>query len=86
MFRDPLKRDTGRHVRYEKVAGAGDEAIAVLEPADPSKGFIQDGAVLVVRKGTRQVTLMSTDLARRDRAEALKTFAALGAAVAGRLK
>lgn len=85
-FLDPLKPNAERNVRYEKVSGAGDEAIAVVEPADASKGFTQDGAFLVVRKGSQQITLMSTDLARRDRAEALKAFAALGAAVAGRLK
>ena len=61
MFRDPLKPDAGRHVRYEEIAGVGDEAIAVVEPADASKGFIQGG-------------------------EALQSFAALGAAVADRLK
>lgn len=85
MFRDPLKPDAERHVRYERVEGAGDEAIAVVEPADASKGFIEDGALLVIRKGNRQITMMSTDLARRGRLEAMRTLAALGAAVANRL-
>ncbi len=64
----------------------GDQAIAIVERADKTKGFMQNGAVLVVRRGTRQVSALSTDLARRDRAEALKVFEDLGKAIARRLE
>jgi hypothetical protein len=85
-FVDPLRPDAARHVRYEALTGVGDAAIAVVEPADKAKGFTQDGAMLVVRRGKRQIVLMSTDLARRERAEALRVLASLGKAIAGRLR
>jgi hypothetical protein len=86
MFLDPVRRDAARHVRYEVLPGVGDEAIAVVEREDKAKGFIQNGALLVVRRGQRQITATSTDLARRDRAEALKVLDELGRAIAGRLE
>jgi hypothetical protein len=86
MFLDPLNRSAGGRVRYEKLPGVGDQAIAVVERKDAAKGFIGDGAFLVVRRGKRQVSVMVSDLARRERAEALKVLEDLGKAVAGRMK
>jgi hypothetical protein len=85
-FLDPLRDDAQRHVRYEVLPGVGDEAVAVVERQDASKGFAQSGAILVVRRGTRQVSVMSTDLARRERAEAITVLSDLGKAIAKRLE
>jgi hypothetical protein len=84
-FLDPLRADAGRHVRYEKLSGVGDEAIAVVERVDKAKGFMQDGAILVVQRGTRQVSMLSSDLARRERADALRVLSDLGKAIAKRM-
>jgi hypothetical protein len=86
MFLDPLRQDAKRHVRYETLSGVGDEAVAIVERQDKEKGFLQDGAILVVRRGKRQVSAMSSDLARRERAEALKVFEDLGKAIVKRLE
>ena len=83
---DPLKREASRHVRYETLAGVGDEAIAVVERADPAKGFVAHGAFLVVRRGARQITLMDANLATRDRAAALAALQELGKAAAKRME
>jgi hypothetical protein len=85
-FLDPLKRDAARHVRYERLAGVGDEAIAVVERADPAKGFVGNGAFVVVRRGHRQITLMSDAIARRDRPAALAILRELGTAAAKRME
>ena len=85
-FLDPLRRDADRHVRYETLAGVGDQAIAVIERADPGKGFVANSAFLVVRRGSRQVTLMAMDLARRERPAALAVLQELGTTVAKRLE
>jgi hypothetical protein len=85
VFLDPLRTDAARHVRYEVLAGVGDEAVAIVEREDKTKGFMTNGAILVVRRGKRQVVVLSTDLARRERAEALRVFAELGKAIAKRL-
>ena len=84
-FLDPLRADAGRHVRYETLPGVGDQAIAVLERADKAKGFTQDGAILVVQRGKHQVAVLSNDLARRERAEALRVFTELGKVIAKRM-
>jgi hypothetical protein len=84
-FLDPLRDDAERQVRYEVLAGVGDEAVAIVERQDTTKGFARNGAILVVRRGKRQVSLLSTDLARRERADALRIFTELGRAIAKRL-
>lgn len=85
-FLDPLRSDAPGHVRYEKLPGVGDEAIAAVERADKAKGFMQDGAILVVQRGTRQISMLSSDLARRERADALRVLSDLGKAIAKRLE
>ena len=84
-FVDPLRGDAGTRVRYEPLPGIGDQAVAVLEREDKAKGFTRDGAILVVQRGKRQVAAISSDLSRRDRAEALRVFTELGKAIAKRL-
>jgi hypothetical protein len=87
-FVDPLRPDAEQHVRIETLTGVGDQAVAIVERLDQAKGITQNGAVLVVRRGTRQVALLAVppgDLARRERADALKVLADLGRAIAKRL-
>jgi hypothetical protein len=84
-FVDPLRAGAERHVRYEVLPGVGDEAIAVVEREDPAKGFTTSAAILVVRRGKRQVSAVSTTLARGERAEALRVLTELGKAIAKRL-
>lgn len=85
-FADPLSNGAIKNVRFEKITGAGDSAVAVVERADKAKGFMQNGAYIVVRRGSQQVTVMSPDLAARERPAALAALTDLGKAVAGRLK
>lgn len=85
IFLDPLRMDAERHVRYEVLAGVGDEAVAIVEAEDKAKGFARDGAILVVRRGKQQVSALSSNLGRRDRAEALRVLTELGKAIAKRL-
>jgi hypothetical protein len=87
-FVDPLRADAERHVRFETLPGVGDKAVALLERQDQAKGITQNGVLLVVRRGQRQVSLMAVppgDLMRRERADALKIVAELGKAIARRL-
>jgi hypothetical protein len=86
IFLDPLRADAARHVRYEVLTGVGDEAVAVVERQDAAKGFRISAEILVVRRGTRQVCVLSTGLARRERPEALRVLSQMGQAIASRLK
>jgi hypothetical protein len=84
-FLDPLRTDAGKHVRYETLIGVGDQAVAVVEREDKAKGFMQAAAILVVRRGKQQVAVLSTDLARLERADALRILGELGKAIAKRV-
>ena len=84
-FLDPWRSDASKRVRYEPLPGVGDHAVAVLEREDKTKGFMRDGAILVVQRGRHQVSVLSSDLARRERAAALRVFKDLGKAIAIRL-
>lgn len=85
MFLDPLKPGAEQNVRYEIVKDVGDEARAIVETADEKKGFLTDSAILVAQRKSLQLTLMSTQLAKRDRSSALKILEDLGRAAAKRL-
>lgn len=85
MFLDPLKPGAEQNVRYEIVKDVGDEARAIVETADEKKGFLTDSAILVAQRKGLQLTLMSTQLAKRDRSSALKVLEDLGRAAAKRL-
>jgi hypothetical protein len=84
-FLDPLRNDAAQHVRYETLTGVGDQAVAVVEREDKSKGFSQSVAILVVRHGSQQVAVLSDELARRERADALRILGELGKAIARRV-
>lgn len=57
----------------------------MVEREDKAKGFTTSAAILVVRRGKQQVAALSGDLARRERAEALRILGELGKAIARRL-
>jgi hypothetical protein len=83
---DPTKPGAGAQVRYETIGGIGDEAMLVLEKADPNSGILADTAVMVTQRGGRRAVLFTgSSLAAADRAGALKTFETLGRHVADRL-
>jgi hypothetical protein len=85
-FVDPTNGSAPNRVRFETIAGVGDAAVAVVERADKAKGFVQNGAYIVVRRGPRQVMLASPDLAMRERPAAIAALTELGRAAAGRLR
>ena len=83
---DPTMAGAGSQVRYETISGIGDEAMLVLEKADPKSGILADTAVMVTQRGDRRAVLFTgSSLAAGDRAAALKTFETLGRHVAERL-
>lgn len=82
---DPLKQASARNVRYETFNGMGSQAMAFIEPADATRGILDDGALLSIRRGEHTVWLMSGELPRRDRSAALKIFENLGRVAAKRL-
>jgi hypothetical protein len=74
-----------RGLRFEKVAGVGDGATAMVETADKARGVLGDMAMLVAQRGRQVVQLQSPDLARGDRAAALRSLGVLAKAAVGRL-
>jgi hypothetical protein len=82
---NPARADALRPVRFETLPGVGDAAVAVVERRDEARGILQDGAILVVRRGKRQVWIMAPALSRRERSEALRVLGELGKAIARRL-
>ncbi len=84
-FIDPVNQSAANNVRYEPVAGVGDQAFAVIETQDAKRGILTDIAMVVARKGDRILVLLSDDLAHRDRATALHALSDLGGAAAKRL-
>lgn len=83
---DPTTVGAGSQVHYETIGGIGDEAMLVLEKADPKNGILADTAVMVTQRGDRRAVLFTgSSLAAGDRASALETFETLGRHVAQRL-
>lgn len=84
-FIDPVNPGAASNVRYEPIAGVGEQAFAVVENRDAQRGILDDVALLVARKNDRILVLLSDDLAHRDRAVALRSLTDLGSAAAKRL-
>ena len=82
---NPAGADALRPVRFETLPGVGDANVAVVERRDDARGILRDGAILVVRRGKRQVWIMAPALARRERSEALRVLGEWGKAIARRL-
>jgi hypothetical protein len=85
-FLDPMKSVADANVRYEAVAGVGQQAVAVVETKDAQRGITYDVALLVALKGDQTLVLLAPpDLARRDRAAALASLKSLAKSAASRL-
>ena len=83
---DPLKGPAARNnVRYENLAGIGEQAVAVVETRDEQRGVIDDFAMLVAQRGGQILVLTAPELARSDRATALAQLSALGKSAVNRL-
>lgn len=83
---DPTMVGAGSQVHYQTIGGIGDEAMLVLEKADPKNGILADTAVMVTQRGDRRAVLFTgSSLAAEERASALETFETLGRHVAQRL-
>ncbi len=82
---DPLNRNADKNVRYEILAGIGDEAVVVVEPPDNARGILTGIGAITVRRGQRLAVLMSAGLGDYNRDAALKGLADLGRKAASRL-
>ena len=85
-FTDPLKPQSLNNMRFESLSELGFPAMGFVEKADPKRGILGDGAMLIMRNADHTISLGSSELAQRDRNAALKTLAELGKAAAKRLK
>jgi hypothetical protein len=81
---DPLKPAAKQSVRYER-ADVGAPAMIVVERQNVQTGILNDAALLVTQKGEQVVVLHASDLARRDRAVAIRALSSLGQRVVSRL-
>ena len=82
---DPTRADAQGAVRLEKIAGVGEDAVAIVEKADEQRGILTTTALLTLRKNGRIATIASGFLDNTDRARALEQLATLGKAAADRL-
>jgi hypothetical protein len=83
-FIDPMSASAAKNVRVEAFPALGDAA-AIVEKADRKKGILSDAALMELRKGRHNISMVSGDLPDKDRAAALKSFEALGRVAAQRL-
>jgi hypothetical protein len=82
---DPTMAGAAQRVRYEPVAGIGDNAMMVAEAANAQYGIFTDMAILVTRRGDRGVVLFSgLAFAGGDRGKALTALEQLGRSAARR--
>lgn len=72
-------------IRIEIVDGIGDQAVAVIERADATRGRVESVAIFVSQRGDQQLWLIAHDLAKRDRPAALAALADLGRTATERL-
>jgi hypothetical protein len=81
---DPFKRKAD--IRIEAFPGVGGDAAGFVEKTDEKRGVLSTMAFVAANRNGKQVRLLSSDLALRDRAEAIKTLEELGRAAAKRLE
>jgi hypothetical protein len=82
---DPMKPGAGDNVRYQKVAGAGEDTMLAVEKADEQKGILADTAVLVSLHGDRMAVLFTSALVGGERAATIEALEKLGRSAAPRL-
>jgi hypothetical protein len=61
-----------------------DDAAGFVESADAARGILSDGALMSIRRGERTIWLLTNQLSRRERADALKSLGHLGRVAARR--
>ena len=84
-FVDPLRPGVKNNIRFEKIDGVGEKAMAVVETEDQTRGILTTVAMLVTQRGDTVLIVGSDELARMDRAKALAGLQKLGAAAVKRL-
>ena len=84
-FVDPTNSAAQNNIRYETIAGVGEQAMALVETKDEKRGILSDGAVLVAQHGKQILELQSQDLPHRTRAAALQALTTLGREAVARL-
>ena len=67
-----------KNVRIETFPSLGNDAAAFVEKADAKRGIINDGAMLELRRGKHNISVMTPDLPDRERSAALKLLEELG--------
>jgi hypothetical protein len=82
---DPVKPGAGKNIRYEKLAGVGEDTMVAAEQGDAAQGLFNDIAVLVTRRDDRMAVLFARSLIDGDRPATLKALQELGGKAAGRL-
>lgn len=82
---DSSKAGAREAIRYESLPSIGDQAVAVVEAGDHTKGVLGNTAFLVAQRGPRLILINAAELAEWDRATALKVLEGLGRAVMNRL-
>ena len=80
---DPTRAGTQEAVRLEKLAGIGEDAVAIVEKTDEARGILTTCAFISLQKNGRIVTMASSDIAAGDRSLALEQLKALGKAGGG---
>ncbi len=85
-FLDPLKPAMRKNLRVERFGGIGVDNAGFVERTDPARGLLSNGAFIALVSGRHVVTLVSGELAVRDRGQALKQLEALGAAASARVR
>ena len=84
-FVDPLNAGAQNNVRYETIAGIGEQAMAMVETQDEKRGILSDAALLVAQHGNRILELQSQELPHRTRAAALQALTTLGREAVARM-
>ncbi len=83
---DPMLIGAADRIRYQSIAGIGDQAMMVVEKANPELGILADMALLATQRGDRMAILFTgTSLVSGDRDSALKALETLGSDIAQRL-
>lgn len=73
------------NIRYETIAGVGEQAMAVVETQDQKRGILSDAALLVAKHGNQILELQSQELPHRARADALQALTTLGREAVSRM-
>lgn len=84
-FVDPLNAAAPNNIRYETLAGVGNQAMALVETQDDKRGILSDVALLVAKRGDQILEVQSQGLPRRARATALQALTTLGREAVARM-